>query len=314
MRADRAEGKICAQMPPTILIGFDDRPQDADALHLGVELATLTGGALAIAHVINTGPAVNWHPRDDFERTGRQEPLERARALLGPELEARSSFHTRSGGSAADEIEVLAEELDAFLIVVGPAHRGPIGRSLLGTTAGHLLHIARRPIAVAPEHHTDDRLDASWPVVVAFDGSRESQAAVTAARALATAAGRPLRIATVAEMTVPAHAPDLPGAGEHRLLVSERAGEVMAEGVKAGGEGAEGKLLEGHAALELAAESVEAQMLVIGSRRGRMRRGALGGVPTALVSSSACPLIVIPRGVKPDLLVAAVSRPAQATR
>ncbi len=296
-------------MSPTILIGFDDRPQDADALALGVELARLTGSGLAVGHVVHEGPAVDLHHRAEMTGAGEDDSLQRARSLLAPELDASTTFHRRSGGSVADELEALARELDAFMIVVGPVHRGPIGRSLLGTTPGHLIHSAMRPVAIAPPHFAETRAENSWPIVVGFDRSREAAAALAVARAFADISGRPLRIVTVAEVTVPAEAPELPGAGDHRHVVAEHAEAVLAHGVLAAGDGAVGALLEGDPAQELSAESVEAQLLVIGSRRGRMRRGALGGVPSALITASACPLVVLPRGVKPDSLVAAVAQP-----
>ena len=294
-------------MSPTILIGFDDRPQDADALALGVELARLTGSGLAVGHVVHEGPAVNLHHRAEMTGASDDDSLRRARSLLAPELEAITTFHRRSGGSVADELEGLARELDAFMIVVGPVHRGPIGRSLLGTTPGHLIHTAGRPVAVAPPHFAGSRGENAWPIVVGFDRSREATAALAVAQAFAEVSRRPLRVVTVAEVTVPVEVPELPGAGAHRHVVAEHAAAVLAQGVAAAGEGASGALLEGDAAQELSAESVEAQMLVIGSRRGRMRRGALGGVPTALITASACPLVVLPRGVEPDTLVSALS-------
>jgi nucleotide-binding universal stress UspA family protein len=295
-------------MSPTILIGFDDRPQDADALALGVELARLTGSGLAVGHVVHEGPAVNLHHRAEMTGASDDDSLRRARSLLAPELEAITTFHRRSGGSVADELEDLARELDAFMIVVGPVHRGPIGRSLLGTTPVHLIHTATRPVAVAPPHYADSRDENAWPVVVGFDRSREANAALAVARAFADLSGRRLRVVTVAEVAVPAEAPELPGAGAKRRVVAEHAAAVLAQGVAAAGEGATGTLLEGDPAQELSAESVEAQMLVIGSRRGRMRRGALGGVPTALITASACPLVVLPRGVEPDTPVFALSQ------
>lgn len=295
-------------MSPTILIGFDDRPQDADALALGVELARLTGSGLAVGHVVHEGPAVNLPHRAEMTGASDDDSLRRARSLLTPELEASTTFHRRIGGSVSDELETLARELDAFMIVVGPVHRGPIGRSLLGTTPGHLIHAAARPVAVAPPHYADTRAESSWPIVVGFDRSREASAALAVARAFADISGRPLRVVTVAEVTVPAEAPELPGAGPNRHVVAEAATDVLAQGVAAAGEGATGALLEGDPAQELSAESVEAQMLVIGSRRGHTRRGAFGGVPGALITTSACPLVVLPRGTGPEALAAALTQ------
>jgi nucleotide-binding universal stress UspA family protein len=55
-------------------------------------------------------------------------------------------------------------------------------------------------------------------------------------------------------------------------------------------------VVEGDAAIELTEASAELDLLVLGSRGyGPIRSALLGSVSRALVPSSACPVVVLPR-------------------
>lgn len=72
------------------------------------------------------------------------------------------------------------------MVVVGPTHRGPIGRVLPGSTGRRLIAESGVPVAVAPRGYGDvDDGREIERVGVALDGSEESAAALAAAEAFA---------------------------------------------------------------------------------------------------------------------------------
>jgi nucleotide-binding universal stress UspA family protein len=58
----------------------------------------------------------------------------------------------KANESVARTIEVIAEEIDAGLVVCGQRGRGPIGSALLGSVSHALAAHTKRPLLIAPQH------------------------------------------------------------------------------------------------------------------------------------------------------------------
>jgi nucleotide-binding universal stress UspA family protein len=185
----------------TIIAGVDARPGGRDALALAGQLSETFDGRLLAVHA---------YPYDYFVIRGADEAFESAmhraaQETLEGEL-ARAGVAARAIAMPDDSpgraLHRIAERERADLIVVGSAHRGPVGRVLAGDVTAGTLHGAPCPVLVAPRGHAV--LGGELRTVgVAFDGSPESRAALDLARALAQAAGAEVRVIDVHRASCP---------------------------------------------------------------------------------------------------------------
>jgi nucleotide-binding universal stress UspA family protein len=113
--------------------------------------APLASGGLVAPDVLVVNPV------DDPEAT----EAVRAEALTALEetrAEAGLPDHTELlvvWGDPATEIVVAAQDLGADLIVIGSRGRGFLGRVLLGSVSGHVVHHAHRAVVVVPPLDVD---------------------------------------------------------------------------------------------------------------------------------------------------------------
>ena len=119
---------------------------------------------------------------DEIEGLGDEtkEMLAAAREAL-PEP-GRVQIRAVPSDSPARALSEVAEEEHADLIVVGSSRRSALGRQLPGTTAERLLRHAPCTVAVAPRGYSGGDIRR---IGVAYDGSREADAALRAAESLA---------------------------------------------------------------------------------------------------------------------------------
>jgi len=286
------------------LVGFDPEHGGEDALALGQRLARVLGGGIEVVAVLP------W-PRhladaDDLQREVDAElkgPFAAARERFGGvEFAARGFAHP----SPAQALAAIADDQDVAVIVIGSAHRGEVGRTLLGTVGQSLAHGASRPIAIAPRGYADavdDRLDR---VAVAFDGSPEAKVALDTAVAIAKRAGAELTVLTVADYPryTRAAAWSLLTEGEindreraHRQELVDGAVASLPDGLTAAG-----RVLTGDPARELTDATADYDLIVAGSRSfGPVRRVLLGSTTRRLLGESVCPVLVMPRDAEPLL-------------
>jgi nucleotide-binding universal stress UspA family protein len=172
----------------------------------------------------------------------------------------------------------LARSEAAGLIVVGASHRSPLGRALLGSVGESLVREAPVPVAVAPRGYSRGELALPLKVGVAFDGSREADHALHAGIELAAAWQSSLVVVTVG-----------------RGLPQERFERALGRITPA--LDVEVVRTVGQPASALARLSGRLDLLVAGARsRGVIRRMAFGSVTRRLITSSSCPLLVVPGG------------------
>jgi nucleotide-binding universal stress UspA family protein len=191
---------------------------------------------------------------------------------------------------------------DALAIVVGPSHRGPVGRIVPGSVGMRLLRGAPCPVAVAPSGSWTGSQAPIRQIGVGYVGTPEGDEALQGAVGLAAAAGASVRVLGVVEPAVATGAVPL-GLGyvereeSTRSALAEslrRAIELVAVPVEVSGD-----VVDGYADDELARLSDDVDLLVCGSR-GHSPLGAvmLGSVSAGVLRKARCPVLVIPRGAR----------------
>lgn len=278
-----------------ILAGIDGGPQQQATLTLATRL-TGEDDELVVAAV---RPAPMWsEPMDSpiHHAVGDEQALiDRAHEQLG-RRDAR--MVVVADDHPAKALVRLARAEQADLMVIGSAHRGRIGRALLGGTGDQIVQGAPCAIVVAPR----DFAPTDTPVrriAVAFDGSAESDAALEAAQDLAERYGASLTVLSVLRLVELAITPPSPYAYAGVLEESrDRLQEIVDRAVARVREGieVEGRIMEGAPAAVLAEAAEEFDLMVAGSRgHGTLATVVLGSVTRPLLHDAPCPLVVVPR-------------------
>ncbi len=276
-----------------IMVGYDERPEGRDALHLGKVFAEATGATLLLASVFP------YHEqgigKQDLEQTLR-EAGERVFAPALDELGEAAETRALGNRSATDAIRDLAAEQDADLIVVGSTHRGSFGRVLPGSTALRLLSESGCPVAVAPRGFAGSAADDTMHVIaVAYDGSEQSDAALGVGCELAADQSATIRLITV---NPPPHGYTF-AAYDPRMRDSYRAAMDAAVTRIPPEVRPLGQLLDGDPArkiLEMTELGVD--LLVMGSHGwGPFGRMALGSVSAKVLAEASCPVLMVPTPV-----------------
>jgi nucleotide-binding universal stress UspA family protein len=287
---------------------------------VGVERSERSKDAVALASLLGSGAElvlVSSYPYDaalvrfsdggEFNRRLREEAeaaiAQSAEGIAGGE---RVRPLTVAASSAARGLQEAAEEERPALIVLGSSHRGRIARVLAGTTAERLLHGAPCPVAVAPLGFHEHARERIATIGVAYDGSEEAKAALSAAVSLARASRAHLRVIRVID-TITMAAPGYfsgpvhtPPTDEMRASALGRLADVVA--TLDDDIAAEPMVLTGDAEHELASRTAGLDLMITGSR-GYGPRGAvfLGSVSGRLVRDAHCPVVVVPRGQEAPL-------------
>lgn len=288
-----------------IIVGYDCSEPAQDALAFCKLLAGATGADVVVAGVFRLVPVwdvpnaavEDWAP-------DQTEQLEAAAASVGGEAV------TVPSASAARGLQELAETIGADLVIVGSASHGKIGRVLAGNAGLSLLHGSPCSVAVAPRGFAGAAMEGIGEVVVAFNGTPESMAALHEAVDLARGAGAALKVVTVAEPPPVVYGKgggadqgwhDLKG--EIEGIMRTRMDEALAD--LPDDVPAEGVLVTGDPAEELARVAVkDGGVLVVGSRSyGPLRSVLLGSVSRDLMRSVPSPLIVHPRIAEADTAI-----------
>ena len=263
-----------------IIVGVEDPARSRDAVAFAVQLAKVSGARLVLATVYPSEAAVSI------------EELEGVAA----------DVCVLAGGPPAEQLHALAVRGEASLIVLGSSHRGAVGRTFPGTTAERLVHGAPCPVAAVPDGFAEHSRGTVTSIMVGYDGGREARVALAAAMAAArplAAAVRAVRVlepfAADAMQSMGATASVAPAAELEFELRQEFEAEIAA---LPGGGAVETEFVIGYPVEELAARSVAADLVIVGSRRhGLLRAVLLGSVSGRLVREADCPVVVVPRGV-----------------
>jgi nucleotide-binding universal stress UspA family protein len=285
-------------MTPEILVGIDESPGARDALAFALRLASCTGASLRLATAFPYSDVPSRASSEAFRRYLEEDALELLRSTAGS-VDGVSGTDAIADPSAAHALHKLAESVDAALLVVGSTHRGAVGRVVPGSTGERLLHGSPCPVAIVPRGYA--KVDAIRSIGVGYDGSDESKAALRAGYELARHCGATLHVIGVFDATrvgTPALM-TMPGWDSMRDDSEAIQRKRFAEAVAAleTDVAVESLFTLGNAAHELASESWNVDLMVVGSRGYGPRAAVLlGGVSHMLIRKAACPVVVLPRG------------------
>jgi len=251
-----------------IVVGYDGSGGARDALSLARELARADDAELLVACVWVSNPLLG----DALAGAGGlpgwfATRFTEVKAQLGGAAFRRFDLTNLSAPAALVE---LAEIERAEIIVLGSTHRGRVGRVVPGGVGERLLEDAPCAVAIAPRGYAHGEHVGLGLLGVGYDGRDESKRALGFARELASRVQAELRLVTV---------------------VSD-AGDTEVEPVT----DAEHVHRRGDPAATLAAEGVELDLLVLGSRAfGPVLGTVLGEVSHEVMRTAPCPVIVVPR-------------------
>ena len=201
---------------------------------------------------------------------------------------------------------IAADAVDAAVVVIGSRCEGAVTTALLGSVSSGLLHHANRPVLVVPPC---EDVTPAGPVLVGFDGSDASRAAVEAAAKLLS-----VREVVIETIWIPYSGVAAGGAAGAPLTVVSRAVEELDSSIRTRAEQTahDGVRLAAAGALEARAEAMQARgplwcslrdgaeahgspAIVVGSRgRGSVAATVLGSTSAALVHHARLPILVVP--------------------
>jgi nucleotide-binding universal stress UspA family protein len=198
--------------------------------------------------------------------------------------------HTRAvpDFSPARALRRTARDEHADLVVLGSSRSAPAGQARAGRTGRQILHDASFAVAfAAAERRTPGAILRR--VIVGVDDSPEAVLALRTAEQIAGGCEAEVMAVGVAE-----------GSGEMAERCRERAA-LHLDGVLAGSPGTGREVRVGEPAQQLALAALDADLLVIGSRRwGHPGRIAMGSTGETLCQAAPCSVLVLPRVVSID--------------
>lgn len=194
--------------------------------------------------------------------------------------------------SVARGLHQLVEDHGVDLLVVGSSRCRSVSRLVGGDDTRASLTGARCAVAIAPFDYSLQRSTPIKTIGVAYNGTPEADAALSAARGLAERHGAKLRALTVLWPTGFSAAS---ATGWALTLAAEE--EAVRDRLRSL-DAVVGDVSFGPPQQELAAFAEEVDLLVVGSRgQGPVRRLVLGSTSAELARSGRWPVLVVPRAV-----------------
>ena len=221
---------------------------------------------------------------------------ERARELLEKvreETEPQANLRWREAPSVGRGLHELCEVIGADLLVVGSSRRGLLGRVLMGDDTRAALNGAPCAIAIAPTGYSAQPL-AMREIGVGYDGSPESEHAVTIARRIAAECGA--KLSAFEAVSLPTYT-FVGGVGSNRRRARRRWSTRRESDHRP--RPFEPHAVYGRPVEELAVYSASLDLLVVGSRSyGPIGRLIHGSTSLELAGAARCPLLVLTRGAR----------------
>ncbi|MFD4370345.1 universal stress protein [Streptomyces sp. NPDC058486] len=284
---------------PFVLVGTDGSPSALGAVEAAAREAGQRGTRLVVAHAfiwplfrVGLEPSL-YGPTESGLRRQAQIVLDTAVArakAVAPGVEVSGEL------ISGEPLVVLAtRSRGAELVVVGSRGTGAFGGLVLGSVAVHLAAHAGCPVLVVR-----GREEPEGPVLLAVDGSPDSDAAVDFAFTEARARG--VGLVAVHAWTPRSGPADLTPLFHSVEEVHAEAARVLDAALARAAERhpgteAEPRLLQGRPREVLLEESENAQLVVMGARgRGGFTGLLLGSVSQALLHHAHCPVAVVRNG------------------
>jgi nucleotide-binding universal stress UspA family protein len=259
------------------------------ALHWASAIASATGAAITVAHVVEPTDQGDLIGGDAFAN-GAPDRWFEALDTAGIEHDFRS-LH----GDPPTEILDLSAEVGADMILLGRRERSLFAPRLLGSFTRQVLQVNEIPVAVVPAPDEQAaQTDRVPTVVVGLDGTASSQSVLT----FATHIGDALDLDIQALSVIDIHADPVP--------MDQRSGQLLGSAARA-----QRQLVDavdpqrryriaaqvefGVPSDEILRHSIQAEVLVVGHRRttltGRFLKHATGRYCAA---HAACPVVLVP--------------------
>ena len=305
--------------PTKILLAIDGSKEATLAARTAADIASKTGSELHVVHArlmlpwadYSTAGAPTSNPVDAEEARERlmrwlDDQVKQIEAEGGNVAQAYLRLGRPEEGivTVAEEIVSLAEEIGAGLIAIGSRGLGGIRRALMGSVSDPVVRHAHCPVMVVRGESQEERAAKIFPtkVLLAIDGSEESELAARTAADLADKTRSDLHVVFVGPSTgdigmgTPQIA-DIPAPAQEELdEEARRLLDAEVEQVKAaGGTVAQAHLQTGRPDAEIVAlaEEIGAGLIAIGSRGlGGVRRALMGSVSDSVVRHAHCPVLV----------------------
>ena len=287
--------------PGPIVVGVERSDRSRDAVALARTLARAVGARLILVavHPIEGRSAVM--PPGAYAAALAEEAqatLDRAARPLAGVLATRRAVPCTS---VTRGLQRVAEEEGAVAIVVGPTHRGTVGRVVPGSVGERLLHSAPCPVVVAPSGYRSAAARGIRRIGLGFIATPEADEALCAAVGIALRTGATIRALSVVELPAGVtmglgwdYAKLERAARDHQSQSLARTLGDVTSPVEISGE-----VVEGYADDELARLSEGVDLLLCGSRgRGPLGRVMLGSVAAGVLRKARCPVLVVPRGAQ----------------
>lgn len=128
-----------------VVVGYVPSPEGRAALDRGIVEARLRQLPLVVVNAIQ-GDALG-----DERFVGGDAVAALQTELDGLDIQAELR-QIDAGGDIADELDDVASEVEADLMVIGLRRRSPVGKLILGSAASRILLTARHPILTVKPH------------------------------------------------------------------------------------------------------------------------------------------------------------------
>ncbi|MDV6231075.1 universal stress protein [Rhodococcus sp. IEGM 1370] len=277
-----------------LIVGYQATPSGADGIALGATLARSLQASLDICLVLpQERPVPSKAPveagYDDILIDRATGWLDEALTLVPEDVQARA--HLLFDESFAQGLLDAVREFDAYMIVVGAAGDGLLGRHSIGTVTSDLLHVAHVPLALAPRGYRHSPPQRIREITCAIGNRPGAAELIEAATDLSVTAELPLRLLSLVS------AEEQSARGQSGLAKAEEVLRTVQAEMPAGSD-VQLRVAEG-SGIEKAASSLDwhdGDVLMVGSSRlAQPHRLFLGSVAAKMLRVVPVPMIVVPR-------------------
>ena len=122
-----------------VVVGYVPSPEGRAALAKGVAEARFRGVRLVVVNTTRGDALVD----ERYLQDGAVAELEAELAALDVEAELRQDS---DGEDVAEDLDRIAGEVDAELVVIGLRRRTPVGKLILGSAASRILLTVHHPV------------------------------------------------------------------------------------------------------------------------------------------------------------------------
>jgi nucleotide-binding universal stress UspA family protein len=122
-----------------VVVGYVPSPEGRAALETGIAEARLRGARLVVVNTSRGDSLVD----DRYLAGDAVEGLRAELEALDVEAELRQP---QTWDDVAEDLDTIADEVDADLIVIGLRRRSPVGKLIMGSAASRILLTAHRAV------------------------------------------------------------------------------------------------------------------------------------------------------------------------